>query len=166
MRVLLFSLLGLAAAASAAPSCQPDAEAALRSLNALRAQPQTCGARLWPAAPPLQWQATLGESAKRYATELAARDRLSHVSASGATLRTRLREVGYLMRKSGENLAGGPETLEEAMGLWLVSPEHCENLMQPDFQEVGLACETGPGQLQRYWVVQLAAPMARRAAAP
>lgn len=157
MRVLLFSLLAVAPAMLAA-HCQPHPEAAMRALNAVRAQAQTCGERQFAAAPALRWHPTLGDSARRYAAELAARDRLDHVSASGAALRTRLREAGYLMRTSGENLAGGQETLEEVLAQWLVSPAHCENLMLADFQEFGLACAEGSGQLQRYWVLQLAAP--------
>lgn len=169
MRVLLPLWMGLAGLCGVAPAaadgaCQADAEAAVRALNALRAQPRVCSGRVWPAAGPLRWQATLGESAQRYAVELAARDRLDHVSASGATLRTRLREAGYAMRVSGENLAGGPETLDEALAQWLGSPGHCENLMAADFEEFGLACAASAGRLQRYWVLQLAAPAGKRSA--
>jgi uncharacterized protein YkwD len=158
---LLLSLAGAAPAALAA-DCQPDAEAATRALNALRAQAQRCGERVWPAAPALRWHATLSGSAQRHAQDLAGRDRLDHASASGATLRTRLREAGYAMRLSGENLAGGPETLDEALAQWLASAGHCENLMTADFEEFGLACVAGAGRLQRYWVLQLAAPAGGR----
>jgi uncharacterized protein YkwD len=153
-------LLSLAAAAPAAlaADCQPEAEAAARTLNALRVQAQRCGGRLWPAAAALRWHPALAESSRRYALELARLDRLNHVSASGATLRTRLHAAGYALRVSAENLAGGPETLDEALAQWLASPGHCENLMAADFQEFGLACVAGPGRLQRYWVLQLAAP--------
>jgi uncharacterized protein YkwD len=157
MRVLPFLLLALAPTVGAA-DCQPDPQAATRALNAVRAQAQSCGA----VAPPLRWHPLLDASAQRYARELAARDRLDHVSASGATLRTRLREAGYLTRVSGENLAGGPETLDETLAQWLASPAHCENLMGADFEEFGLACVAGPGKLQRYWVLQLAAPAGKR----
>ncbi|RZJ10184.1 MAG: CAP domain-containing protein [Rubrivivax sp.] len=164
MRVLLFAMLALAATAPAvrAADCQPDPESAMRALNAVRAQPQACGDRQFAAAPALRWHPTLGDSASGYAAELAARDRLDHVSISGATLRTRLREAGYLMRTSGENLAGGQETLDEVVAQWLVSPAHCENLMLADFQEFGMGCAEGPGQLQRFWVLQLAAPVGKR----
>jgi uncharacterized protein YkwD len=168
MRLLLSLLMGLACmgAAAADGACMRDEALAVRALNALRAQAQTCGGRLWPAASALRWQATLGNSARRYAQELAAQDRLDHIGADGATLRTRLREAGYVMRMSGENLAGGPETLDEVLALWLASPAHCENLMAADFQEFGLACVSGPGRLQRYWVLQLASPVAPRPGAP
>ena len=152
----------LATAAAAEPGCQPPADASVTALNALRAQAQACGRRTWPAVSPLRENPLLATSAQRYATELAARDRVDHIGAAGDTLRTRLREAGYVMRVSGENLAGGPETLDEALAQWLASPAHCENLMLADFQEFGLACVTGPGRFQRYWVLHLAAPAARQ----
>lgn len=157
MRVL--PLLSLCLALSpAARGCQPDDESVMQRLNALRASAQTCGGRAWPAVPALRWQDTLAASARVHATDLAARDRLDHLSANGASLRQRLRDAGYAMRLAGENLAGGPETLDEALVQWLASPAHCENLMEARFEEIGLACVTGPGSLQRYWVLQLAAP--------
>jgi len=165
MRVWPLLLLSLAAAVPAAPApddCAVDAEAAQRVLNTLRARGHVCGDRQWPAAQPLRWHAALGEASRRYAIELATLDRLNHIGADGATLRTRLHEAGYVMRVSGENLAGGPETLDEALAQWLASPTHCENLMAAEFEDFGLACVTGPGKLQRYWVLQMAAPAGRR----
>jgi uncharacterized protein YkwD len=160
MRALPFLLLGIAglAPAWAQEGCQPSSEAVLAALNAVRAQPRSCGERVWPAAAALRGSPQLTESARRYARELAVRDRLDHVGAGGSSLRTRLRDAGYAMKSAGENLAGGPETLDEAMAEWLASPAHCENLMAPDFQDFGLACVVGSGQLQRYWVLHLAAP--------
>lgn len=165
MRALLPLLLAGTGSVLAAPAgdCQPDQRAGTEALNALRAQARQCGGVLLPAAPALRWQANLGESAQRYAVELARRDRLDHTGSAGTSLRTRLREAGYVMRVAGENLAGGPETLDEALAQWLASPAHCENLMAADFQEFGLACVAGSGALQRYWVLHLAAPAAAQA---
>jgi len=159
MRACLPLLLS-ASLALAEPSCQPAADAVQSALNAVRAKAQPCGARTWPAAPALRESPLLAESARRYALELAGHDRLDHGAAG--SLRARLREAGYVMRTAGENLAGGPETLDEALAQWLASPAHCENLMLPDFQEFGLACVNGTGQLQRYWVLHLAAPAAAK----
>jgi uncharacterized protein YkwD len=162
MRVWPFLLLSLAAAGTAAHAlddCQVDPEAAQRALNTLRARGQVCGGRPWPAVQALRWQGALGESSRRYAAELATLDRLNHIGTNGATLRTRLHEAGYVMRVSGENLAGGPETFDEALAQWLASPVHCENLMVAEFEDFGLACVAGPGKLQRYWVLQMAAPV-------
>lgn len=153
--LLLASLVGGAVAAD--PDCQPDTASTLAALNALRAQPRQCGALLRPAVPALRAEALLGDSARRYAVELARRDRIDHVGEASASLRSRLRDAGYAMRVAGENLAGGPDTLDEALAQWLASPAHCDNLMAAEFQEFGLACVSGPGRYQRYWVLHLAA---------
>jgi uncharacterized protein YkwD len=158
MRSLLPLLLFLAGPALADAGCQPDVEASIAALNALRAEARSCGGRLWPAAPALRWQADIGESAQRLAQVLARRDRLEHDGEGGGSLRLRLGKAGYAARAVGENLAGGPWTLDEALAQWAASPTHCENLMAAEFLDVGLACATGPGQLQRYWVLQLAEP--------
>ena len=158
-RLALFLLCSASALAVAdEPVCQPTDEATQAALNALRARAQRCGDQLWPAVPALKVNAVLSESARRYAQELARRDRIDHVGEAGLSLRARLREAGYTLRVAGENLAGGPETLDEVLAQWLTSAGHCENLMGAGFQEFGLACATGPGQYQRYWVLHLAAP--------
>ena len=155
---LCLPLLLCATLARAEPDCQPGPEAAQAALNALRARSQQCGERLWPAAAGLRPNTVLAGSARSYALELAARDRIDHIGAAGSSLRARLHEAGYVMRLSGENLAGGPETLAQALAQWLASPAHCANLMGAEFQEFGLACVTGPGRFQHYWVLHVAAP--------
>lgn len=162
MRALLLLLFGLGSClgARAVADCPTEPEAVSRALNALRAQAQAraCGMAGQSAAM-LRWNALLAASAHRHALELAAGDRIDH---AGTTLRARLKESGYAMRSAAENLAGGPETLDEALALWLASPVHCENLMAAEFREFGLACVAGPGRLQRYWVLQLAEPAGLR----
>jgi uncharacterized protein YkwD len=143
------------------PACQPDADQALAALNALRAQARRCGPVEWAAARPLRWNSELQVSTLRFAEELARRDEITHAGTGKASgsLRARLRDAGYAMRLAAENLAGGPESLPEALELWAASPTHCENLMLADVSEVGLACVVGPGHLQRYWVLHLATPL-------
>ncbi len=150
-------LCSAAAPAEPVTPCATEPAQAVAAVNALRAQARRCGAADWPAARPLGWNLQLAESAQRYAVELARRDEISHVgaAAASASLRTRLHSAGYVMRLSAENLAGGPESLGEALSLWLASPAHCENLMLAELREMGLACVVGPGKLQRYWVLHL-----------
>lgn len=147
-----------AACAQAQPSaCVMDLAPALvvKRLNALRAQPQACGDVPQPAAPALRWDERLAQSAQAYARELAQRDALSHEGARAAGLRERLAAEGYLMSSSGENLAAGPLSLDEALQHWMASATHCENLMAPAFADVGLACIAAPGRYQRFWVLHL-----------
>lgn len=170
MRSLLMvstCLFGGLAPAEPAPArpCAIGVEDALRLANAWRAEARQCGSQVHPAARPLAWNEALHRSALRFAAELAARDELTHRGLSSPTLRERVREVGYQLRAVGENLAAGPLGLDEVFSLWAGSEEHCSNLMRPEFEELGLACVSGAGRYERFWVLHLAAP-ARRPAGP
>lgn len=151
--------LGLAITARAEPSapadCQPETARLLERISQLRAQARRCGADLLPAAAPLQWSEALQRSALRYAQELARRDLISHQGEQSAGLRERLHAAGYRLRSAAENLAAGPVDLDEALDQWLASPTHCENLMAPQFEDLGLACVAAPGRYGRFWVLHL-----------
>lgn len=154
---VLWLCLGMQARAEAPlpGDCRPVPEQVLEQINRLRAQAHRCGGQTLLPAGPLQWDPSLARSARRYAEELARRDLLSHRGEQAATLRERLRSAGYLLRTAGENLAAGPVDLEETLALWLDSPEHCDNLMQPDYEHMGLACVAAPGRYGRFWVLHM-----------
>jgi uncharacterized protein YkwD len=130
----------------AVPSLAPRPEdsaainaAALRLVNELRARGARCGsARLGPA-PPLRLNATLTRAAQIQADEMARFRFLAHEGRDGSTPAKRVTRVGYAWRAVGENVAAGPEGAAEVIKGWEQSPEHCHNLLDPDFTEMGLA---------------------------
>lgn len=150
-------LLGLAAPlvlAEPTPCSASNTEAeALRQLNELRARGGSCGGAAFAVAPALRWDARLALSAQGYARELAERDQVQPLRHS--QLRERFRGVGYRLRLAGENLAAGPEQLDELLALWEASPEHCANLREPRFTDVGLACVPGRASREPFWVLHL-----------
>ncbi|HEX2009322.1 MAG TPA: CAP domain-containing protein [Roseateles sp.] len=155
--LIAVAMSGVAAARQPAEAglCKVTPEAAQRMLSALRAQAHACGLADMPAAGALQWDERLAQSARSYAEELARRGSLSHDGQQARSLRERLRLAGYRMRLAGENLAAGPNTLDEALGQWLASPAHCDNLMAADFEQMGLACAAGAAPYGHYWVLHL-----------
>ncbi|MBT9458345.1 MAG: CAP domain-containing protein [Burkholderiaceae bacterium] len=126
---------------------------ALRQLNDLRVRGASCGNSAFAAAPPLRWEERLAQSARGYARELAERDELSPLRHS--VLRERFRGAGYRLRLAGENLAAGPEQVDELLALWLASPAHCANLLEPRFVDIGLACVPGRASGEPFWVLHL-----------
>jgi len=59
-----------------------------------------------------------------------------------------------------ENIVYAPVTVEAVQG-WLHSPDHCENIMDPRFAEMGMRFATG--QVSRrglFWVQLFAEPRA------
>jgi uncharacterized protein YkwD len=51
----------------------------------------------------------------------------------------------------GENLAEGQDNIDKAITDWLESPIHCENLMSPEFKEMGLSKVLNTTNGKYYW---------------
>ena len=70
-----------------------------------------------------------------------------------------MRRAGYVWRSVGENVAAGQPDAETVVKAWLDSPGHCENIMSPNFREMGVAFATAPqGELRILWAQEFAAP--------
>ena len=136
--------------------CSVDASEALRRINAMRAAGQSCGWRRMPPAPALRWDGTLQSVAAAHSRDMARRNYFDHRSPEGRTVRDRVAATRYKSRLVGENLAGGDRDLRGALQGWIDSPAHCENLMNPQFNEVAVACAGQPGsQWGTYWTMML-----------
>lgn len=131
----------------------------LELVNAARSEARRCGTAALPAAPPLVAAAQLDAASLTYARELASLDRFDHQGTDGSTAAIRVGRTGYAWRLVGENLAAGPTGAGEVVEGWLASPDHCRNLMDARFTQMGIgfavnaASESGV-----YWVQTLAAP--------
>lgn len=152
--------LGASAARPAiAVDCELPREEALAAVNAARAQARTCGDRRMAAAPPLRWNARLYWAAASHSFDMARNDYLEHRSPAGDSVRERVRAQNYPWRHVGENIAGGSESAERAVQVWLASPAHCENLMEPDYEHMGFACaERSRTEFEFYWTLVMARP--------
>jgi uncharacterized protein YkwD len=147
-------------AAPAAPAQGPtEISRALELVNQARARGARCGGDSYAPAPALTLSGTLGGVASGHALDMAQHNYFEHVDLSGHTPADRVRAVGYQEKLVGENIAYGPQTVEEVVRGWLDSPGHCANIMDPRFVEMGIAW--APGQLGRrglYWVQVFAQP--------
>lgn len=144
-------------AAPAPRTCELQRVEALEAINAARASARQCGDRAMAAAPPLRWNLQLHWAAETHARDMARGDYLEHRSPSGDSVRERVRAQNYPWRHVGENIAGGTETLERTIEAWLESPSHCENLMEPDYKDVALACAARAGtEYENYWALVMA----------
>jgi uncharacterized protein YkwD len=88
---------------------------------------------------------SLGSAAAAHSSEMAARGYFGHNSADGASFSQRIahyyRPRGYRSWSVGENLAYGSPDLGalEALKLWLASPPHRANLLDPRWHDLGLS---------------------------
>jgi uncharacterized protein YkwD len=137
------------------------ADQALRLVNEVRARGTRCGERSFGPAPPIRLSATLADVALGHASDMAAHNYFEHVDPAGRSPADRVRAVGYREKLVGENIAYGPQSVEEVVQGWLDSPDHCENIMDARFAEMGLAYAAGQaGRRGLFWVQLLAAPRA------
>jgi uncharacterized protein YkwD len=134
---------------------------ALALVNEVRARGARCGQRSFAPAPPLTLSGTLVSVAYGHAADMAAHNYFEHEDLTGQSPADRVRAVGYREKLVGENIAYGPETVDEVVQGWLNSPDHCENIMDPRFAQMGVAFASGRGiKHGLYWVQLLAEPRA------
>jgi len=116
-------------------------------LNAMRAE---------RGLPLLSHNVTLQKVAEEQARLMADNATVAHTAAPEQTLHTRLRRMGF-GGGAGENLAGGPPTLDTAIAGWLKSPSHHRTMVNPDYVQFGIAIERGPSTAYNtygtYWAL-------------
>ncbi len=137
-------------------TCGPiDLVARLRVLelvNEARATARYCGNEWYPATGELAWNDRLEQAALRHSVDLATHDIFSHTGSDGSSASQRADDAGYQWRRVGENIAAGRNTAEGSINAWLESPGHCQNIMQPGYTEMGLACDFNASSTYRsYW---------------
>jgi len=127
-------------------------------VNAARNHGRRCGSERFAAAPSLRVSQKLNEAAADHARDMARRKFFEHRGSDGSQPKDRVRRAGYQSRLTGENIAYGPQSAEEVVAGWLASPGHCENIMDPRFQEIGVGFATGRKRGQIYWVQTFGEP--------
>lgn len=128
----------------------------LHQINALRAVGAVCGTTIYRATGSLNWNNMLLKAAAAHSNDMASNNLFSHISSDGSTLPTRYAMAGYGFSAAGENIAAGQSTVEEVMRSWIKSPGHCQNLMNPTYREVAVACKRNDAATYGlYWTMDL-----------
>ncbi len=131
-------------------------ESVLRQLNAARAAAHRCGEVLMPPTSRLVWDDQLFAAAAMHSADMARRNYFDHATPEGQRVGARAAAQGYNWRAIGENLAGGDRTVESVMRGWMDSPTHCQNIMNSQYTDVGVACAQRTGSTWgTYWTMVL-----------
>lgn len=93
--------------------------------------------------PPLDVSPLLTEAAQDKADDMAQNSYYAHVSPDGKTPLYWLDHVGYHYLNAGENLVIDRTTSEQAVDAWMNSPDHRENILRPQFTEIGIGVAKG-----------------------
>jgi len=103
-------------------------------------------ARATQGAKPLQWDTALGEAARQHCLRMAAEGPISHRYGGEPDLSERASQAGAHFSLIEENVAVGP-TPAGIHELWMHSPGHRTNLLNPDVDRVGVAVVASRGVL-------------------
>jgi uncharacterized protein YkwD len=151
------------AAPVAAPSAGDGARVSRQILdivNAARAAGRRCGAKYFPPAAPLTLNGRLASAAIVHSRDMAKNNRFNHRGQDGSTPALRVERAGYgEHRIVGENIAVGAMTPLEVAEGWLLSPAHCENIMDGRFTHIGIGyAASRDATAGMYWTQDFAAP--------
>jgi hypothetical protein len=91
--------------------------------------------RLKFGLPPLEPVSKLDTSAQNWNDHMVATGQFTH--GSDQQFSDRLLTVGYNWNEGGENIATGYETPRDAVAGWMSSQGHCQNILDPDFRNMG-----------------------------
>jgi uncharacterized protein YkwD len=135
--VLVLLMLNVPMAATAAP----DMNATLiRVLELTNIERQKVG------APPLRLSVELNIAAQAYSQVLASSDCFAHTCGPVPEMADRMGRAGYQNWTAlGENIAAGYPTPEAVVAGWMSSQGHRDNLLSPNFAEIGIGLATGGG---------------------
>jgi uncharacterized protein YkwD len=138
---------------------QSAGQRVLDLVNQARATRRYCGNRAFDAARPVRWNDTLAEASRLHAEDMARYNYFSHNGRDGSDPAQRVERAGYSYHSTGENIAGGQMEPEDAMAGWIKSPEHCANLMNPAFTEMGAAFAVDrKSEMGVYWTQVFGTP--------
>jgi uncharacterized protein YkwD len=112
---------------------------ALELVNQARAKARKCGRQNFGAARPVGLDIKLDRTALTHSEDMARHGHMTHRGSDGTSVAERASHAGYKWAKVGENVAAGTPGVEDVIQGWLQSPEHCANVMNPDFTQMGVA---------------------------
>ena len=103
----------------------------------------------------------LSQAARMKANDMIKRGYWSHKTPEGKSPWVFIEKAGYQYQVAGENLAKGFRSDQELVKAWVRSPLHRKNLLDKDFQEVGIGIDYGKlnGVYTSVVVLYLAKPL-------
>jgi uncharacterized protein YkwD len=123
--------------------------AVLRLTNELRATGTHCGGQWYGPTSPLRANANLTEAARAHAEDMVAKDYFDHTAKDGSQPWDRAEDAGYDGNRIGENIAWGYPSAQAVVNGWESSAGHCRNLMNPAYDDIGIAAV---GSTSPMWV--------------
>ena len=104
----------------------------------------------------LRWNEQLFKAAQKHSINMGKYDFAGHVDHRNSPFYERVKAEGYSYKSTAENVAFGQSTPEQAVQCWMDSPGHRENILNPEFNEIGVghhyeANDGGRVRYKHYW---------------
>ncbi len=91
----------------------------------------------------LRYDPQLSQAAAQKAADMFSKNYWAHVAPDGGTPWDFIHGVGYVYTVAGENLAKNFNDSSGVVDAWMNSPSHRENMLRPQYQDVGFAVVNG-----------------------
>jgi uncharacterized YkwD family protein/spore coat assembly protein SafA len=96
----------------------------------------------------LNWE--LARVARVKSADMRDQNYFSHTSPTYGSPFEMMRKFGLTFEAAAENIAVGQPTAAEVVSSWMNSPGHRQNILNADFNEIGVGYVTG-GEYRTYW---------------
>lgn len=123
----------------------------LSLVNAARTKATTCGSTVKDPVAAIEWNDELAKSALDHSNDMQQNNYFSHTGQNGSSFGQRTKDAGYTGSPVGENIALGYRDEEAVIQGWLESTGHCNNIMNGNANQIGIARSTEGN----YWTMVL-----------
>lgn len=127
-----------------------DKNLLLQLVNKVRQNGCQCGDTYYYPVPAVTWNAQLEVAAYNHSTDMYQNKYFSHTAPDGSRAGDRIEKAGYNWMAYGENIGTGYKKESDVMDGWLKSEEHCKNIMNKMYKDLGVA------RVGNYWTQEFA----------
>ncbi|WP_338766383.1 CAP domain-containing protein [Bernardetia sp. ABR2-2B] len=117
----------------------------IRLVNEYRTEGCQCGNEQMLPVGAITWDEALEQAAYLHSKDMNDKNYFSHTGKDGSSAGDRIKRQGYDWRTYGENIAEGYTSEEAVIEGWKNSEGHCRNMMNANFEEMGV------GRESNYW---------------
>ncbi len=105
---------------------------------------------------PLLDDEKLSQAAQAKAEDMVKQKYFGHQAPTGEMFSAFIDRSGYMYRQAGENVAMQHTTIDSLMNAWLLSPSHKANIVNANYNDIGIGIAYGTIEGREGWfVVQL-----------
>jgi uncharacterized protein YkwD len=109
-------------------------------------------------ADPLKINEQLDLAADQHTLDQASMNKMSHTGSNGSNMGDRIKNAGYVFSSAGENVAYGFGDAAAVMSGWMNSEGHRQNILNPNYKEIGIGYAQGADG-RPYWTQDFGAAL-------